>query len=168
MITVYIDMDGVVADFDGYAEKCVGYKSPNGKRYPQEDWYKIVSDGRFYSKLEKLPWADKLISDICTLACQYSFEYKFLSAVPTQNDCPYAFQDKIDWVRKHYGDIDVFFGPYSDDKQIRCQTGDVLIDDRPSNIAQWEEVGGYAIHHIDDAENTIKLLKEHLNDFPRV
>ena len=36
MITVYIDMDGVVADFDGYAQECLGYRNPNGKRYPKK------------------------------------------------------------------------------------------------------------------------------------
>ena len=170
MITVYIDMDGVVADFDGYAEKCLGYRNPNGKRYPEEDWYKLVADGRFYLGLNKLPWADYLISEICRLASmsKYAFDYKFLTAVPNGNDCPYSFQDKIDWVRKHWGNIDVFFGPYSQDKAIRCTSQDVLIDDRPKNIEEWNNAGGKGIHFIDDAEGTIKKLQEHLNDFPGV
>ena len=38
MATIFLDIDGVVADFDAYAEPIVGYKSPGGKHYNDEDW----------------------------------------------------------------------------------------------------------------------------------
>ena len=40
MKTIFLDMDGVVADFNAYAKELVGYTAP-GKRYPEEDWDKI-------------------------------------------------------------------------------------------------------------------------------
>ena len=41
------------------------------------------------------------------------------------------------------------FGPYSKDKHQHCEPGDILIDDRSSNIEEWRAVGGIAIHHVD-------------------
>jgi hypothetical protein len=36
----------------------------------------------------------------------------------------------------------VFIGPRSHEKVKRCQFGDILIDDRLSNITEWNEAGG--------------------------
>ena len=40
------------------------------------------------------------------------------------------------------------FGPYSKDKWQHCNAGDILIDDRQSNIDEWRAAGGIAIHHV--------------------
>ena len=40
MTTVFIDMDGVVADFDGYIDRTLGVKSNNGFMIDQGDWAK--------------------------------------------------------------------------------------------------------------------------------
>ena len=41
------------------------------------------------------------------------------------------------------------FGPFSKDKHVHCQPGDILIDDRASNIEEWSAAGGVAILHTD-------------------
>ena len=63
MTTVFIDMDGVVADFDGYAERTLGIKSKPGIRFDQEDWYRLRDhSNRIYSILPVLPNAYSLVS----------------------------------------------------------------------------------------------------------
>jgi uncharacterized protein YfaT (DUF1175 family) len=51
-------------------------------------------------------------------------------------------------------------GPFSHDKQKWCKPGDILIDDRPSNIEEWTGVSGIAIYHTGDVDKTIKTLNE--------
>jgi hypothetical protein len=49
------------------------------------------------------------------------------------------------------------FGPYSKDKHMHCQPGDILIDDRLSNVEEWRTAGGIAIHH-DNIDATLYEL----------
>ena len=52
MATIFLDMDGVVADFDAYAKEILGYSTPGGKRYPVDDWAKISANPRFYRQAD--------------------------------------------------------------------------------------------------------------------
>jgi hypothetical protein len=58
----------------------------------------------------------------------------------------------------YYPNIPIFFGPFSKTKSDRCEPGDILIDDRLSNITAWMGRGGRAILH-RDYETTLSKLK---------
>jgi 5'(3')-deoxyribonucleotidase len=75
------------------------------------------------------------------------YDLKFLTAVPKGNDVPWAFNDKVQWAQSYFPSIPVFFGPFSKDKHVHCRPGDILIDDRLSNIEEWRAASGIAIHH---------------------
>ena len=49
-------------------------------------------------------------------------------------------------------------GPFFRDKQNWCKPGDILIDDKWTNIEQWYAKGGIAIFHEGDFDITIKNL----------
>ena len=159
MRTLYLDMDDVIADFRGYATKLLG-KVQEGEKWSHEDWIKLRSNERIYRDLDKTTEADELIQ-FCTEFCNTnSYRMLFLTAVPKGNDVRWAFYDKVLWAQKHYPDIPVMFGPFSKDKQVHCNHGDILIDDRPSNIKEWKESGGIAIQHdYGNVELTIEQLK---------
>ncbi len=82
-----------------------------------------------------------------------------MTAVPKGNDIQYAFFDKVEWAQKYFPGVPVFFGPYSKDKYQHCKVGDILIDDRISNIEEWRAAGGLAIHHVDINSTLIELSK---------
>lgn len=145
MKTVYIDMDGVVADFDGAAQAILGGDCRVDDRYPEQVWMQVRAHQRIYRDLELCRDAKTLVDGVRVLADQHDLRVLFLTAVPKDNDFPWAFFDKMSWAQKHFPDIPVWFGPYSVDKQIRAQCDDVLIDDRASNIEEWEAQGGYGI-----------------------
>jgi 5'(3')-deoxyribonucleotidase len=163
MKTIFLDMDGVVADFDKYANEILGYSTPGGKRYPLEDWAKISANPRFYRHLDLCPYADLLVNTVWKLAKQHGYEVKFLTAVPRANDVPYCFQDKVEWAKENFPEIPVWFGPYSHDKQVHCRPGDVLIDDRDDNINDWNSAGGIGILHQGDVTRTIDQLRQLFN-----
>ena len=154
-------MDGVVADFDGYAEPIVGYRTPGGIRYNDPDWKKIAANERLYLTLDKCANADRLVDAVRNLSKDYNYDIIFLTAIPRQNDVPWVFWDKIQWCDLHYPHIPVWFGPYSHDKHVHCQSGDILIDDRASNIHDWNSAGGIGIlHHDTTIDSTLEQLKQ--------
>ena len=157
-------MDGVVADFDGYAEPIVGYRTPGGIRYNDPDWKKIAANERLYLTLDKCANADRLVDAVRKLSKDYNYDVVFLTAIPRQNDVPWVFWDKIQWCGLHYPHIPVWFGPYSHDKHVHCQPGDILIDDRASNIHDWNSAGGIGIlHHDTTIDNTLEILYRSVN-----
>jgi 5'(3')-deoxyribonucleotidase len=157
--TIFIDMDGVVADFDAYAQSILGYSTTGGKRYPLEDWAKISANPRFYYELETCRFADVLV-DACL---ELSNDVKFLTAIPRANDVPWSFTDKVLWAQERWPNIPVWFGPYSHDKHLHCSPGDVLIDDRDDNINDWNRAGGIGILHQNNIAETIVELRKIAN-----
>lgn len=158
MRTLYLDMDGVVADFDEYAMRTLGVP-PSGGIYTDDIWKQLAANPRIYRELKKTPYADALV-EYSRQFCKsnYQWELKFLTAVPKGNDVPWAFYDKMTWALFFFPDIPVMFGPFSKDKHRHCQPGDILIDDRRSNIEEWQAAGGMGILHTS-FENT----KDHLD-----
>ena len=159
MTTIFLDMDGVVADFDRHARSILGYATPGGKRYPLEDWAKISENPRFYRHLEICDHADLLVNSVWQTAKKHGYDVKFLTAIPRANDVPWCFQDKVEWAKDWFPEIPVWFGPYSHDKQHHCQPGDILIDDRDDNVLAWNTAGGIGILHRGDVTATIEQLR---------
>lgn len=157
MNKLYLDMDGVVADFDEYAYRTLGIGPAQGI-YPENIWQKLAENKRIYRDLIKTTYADVLLENCIEFCKNNNYELLFLTAVPKGNDIPYAFFDKVNWARTHFQNIPVLFGPYSKDKYLHCNGNDILIDDRVSNINAWTTAGGIAIHHTD-IETTLKHLK---------
>jgi hypothetical protein len=145
---IYLDMDDVVADWRTAAEEFLQLKFPNGDqwaRIPDEKWQELKRNSRFYRDLPLKEDADQLV-DFCLRVKERGLveDVRFLSAIPHNNDMPWSIQDKVWWAHDHFEGIPVFLGPYSHDKQTHCQPGDILIDDRTSNCAEWEAAGGRA------------------------
>lgn len=157
MNTLYLDLDGVMADFDRYAFQIAGIP-PMGGVYDAEQWAQITADPRLYRDLPKTHYADQLFKYCRDFCRRENFRLIFLTAVPKGNDIPWAFYDKVMWCLARYPDVPVHFGPYSVDKYLHCQPGDILIDDRESNITAWQSAGGIGILHTGRLEKTIEQL----------
>jgi len=155
-------MDDVVADFKAYARQALG-KTQNGEKWPHEDWIRLRDNPRLYRDLEPTAEAAALIEHCRQLRDHHGLDLMFLTAVPKGNDVHWAFYDKVLWAQKYFPDIPVMFGPFSQDKHMHCQPGDILIDDRTSNCQEWQQAGGIAIQHRGDLVKTIQSLTTILN-----
>jgi len=153
-------MDGVVADFDTFAEEILGRKIGWGttQDLSNEEWVKLASVDRLYYQLPLMPDATKLVAYVKSLSTR--FNVGFLTAIPRRTTIPSAQADKQAWVDKYFPGMRMDIGPFSHDKQKWCAPGDILVDDRPSNIEQWKEAGGFAIYHTGDVDATIKRINE--------
>ena len=147
---IYIDMDDVVADFSGYVnQKCNTNLEVGHGMVPFEHWrYLCQYHPRMFRDLEPnlefindgYEWIRDKFNDN---------QISFLTALPVggQWDWRYAAQDKIDWIRDHFGNRhNIFFGPYTYDKRHFCRSADdLLIDDRDNICREWIYEGGTAI-----------------------
>ena len=161
MKTLFLDMDGVVADWMTGAAKVVGYEMADPQAYyPPEDWAKVRENQRMFRHLPKMKHADQMVDIARKFRDQCGWELLFLTAVPHYNDIHWAFWDKVLWVQDYYPDIPVHFGPYSGDKAKHCKPGDILVDDRPSNIEEWNNAGGRGIEVKFGELNYIAAMEE--------
>lgn len=162
--TFYLDMDGVVADWESAAAEFLGrpMRDPDTLthyRNTVEEWARIKTQTRFYRTLPLMQRVEELVH----LARQYrdtlGWQLLFLTAVPAKDDIHWAFYDKVLWAQDHFPDIPVHFGPHSYDKFKHCSAGDILVDDRPDNCAQWREAGGTAFKvNANDLGSVLDLI----------
>jgi len=159
MNTIFLDMDGVVADFDSFVTKLLGREISWHANHDlsTEEWDKLASVDRLYYNLELMPNATKLVGFCKSLESRYRVQ--FLTAIPRRTTMPTAEDDKREWVNKYFPGMKMDIGPYSGDKWKWCKPGDILIDDRPSNITDWSTKGtGIAIYHEGNVQTTINTL----------
>lgn len=141
-MNIYLDMDDVVADFTGYAKHVLQDNWVAGERLPMPQWLALSNNPHLYRDLAVKDGAVSLVSWCMCYAKFNNANVYFLSALPRNNDMPWAAYDKIMWAKHNFPEIPVFIGPYSKDKAQYAQPGDILIDDRASNCNEWELAGG--------------------------
>ena len=144
-LTIYLDMDDVVADWQGHVEQMLNYKFAKDERLPDGKWKRLKDNQRLYSELPLRKGANELVKFVTDYADATGSYVYFLSAIPKGNDMPWAPQDKVFWAQRYFPRIPVFLGPYANEKQMHCRNaGDILIDDRRSNCEEWIARGGRA------------------------
>jgi 5'(3')-deoxyribonucleotidase len=158
MTTLYLDMDGVVADFNEYAGTILNKQNIVDDRWPDDEWNILKENPRLYRNLKKTKEADTIVAFCKTYCKEKQYQLLFLTAVPKANDISWAFYDKVLWIQEYYPDIPVMFGPYSKDKHTHCTPGDILIDDRSSNINEWIDAGGIGLLY----KNNFDVIKHRL------
>ena len=167
--TFYLDMDGVVADWDTAASQFLNRPTRGAdprthyKNTPQE-WAQIKTQSRFYRTLPLMPRCGELVALARLYRDSLGWQLLFLTAVPKDDDVPWAFSDKVLWAQDNFPDIPVHFGPHSWDKHRHCAQGDILVDDRPDNCSQWISAGGLAVQVLDnDLGPAIREIRFDLN-----
>jgi 5'(3')-deoxyribonucleotidase len=161
---IYVDMDGVLADFFGEWKKLVGKDWRElGKDEIEPALKKIRDEDKFWLNIPLTSNAKKLLDIIK----QVKGDYKILSS-PLAND-PNSEPHKRKWIKKNLD----FFPPseviITKDKAKYATNPDgtpnILIDDYGVNIAAWEGAGGIGFKHKDHKfERTAKKLKAEIEE----
>lgn len=157
MNRLFVDMDGVLADFDTGYELSFGIRP--SKKDDNVDWKLIDNTPRFYENLPPMPDLDILWNWVSG----YDPHPIVLTGVPLSvKEAP---DNKIAWVRKHLGShVEVRCCP-SKDKCLHCSPGDILIDDWEKHMQKWINAGGIWITHTS-AHDTIRQLIQ-MNRYPQ-
>lgn len=157
---IYLDMDGVLADFEG---KCVELVGPEWvKEINQPGWGALNQFPDLYSLLDPMSDALELYKGCVELIGDKN-RVQCLTALPNRarDFFPNAAKHKIDWVHNHIDpSLRVHFGPFAKDKQYHVKHAhDVLIDDMYINIKQWRAAGGIGVEH-KNAKDTLQQLSD--------
>jgi hypothetical protein len=152
MPQIYLDMDGLIADYNAGLEdtaKELGVSIDDGKAI----WNKINSNPvEWWSNLKPIPEGMKIFNAI------KDKEPSILSAAGTNE---LTKQGKLEWLRKNglspYLKEIIFVNNKSAKKKY-AKGGNILIDDRPDNVAEWEMEGGTSFLFQNNANQIIKQL----------
>lgn len=150
---LYVDMDGVMADFDGAFPAVFGLD--HRTLADDEMWAKINSHPSFFRDLPLMPGALEFFHQVRLL------DPIILTACPKTNYAHVAGQKRAH-VREHLGahvTVLPVLGGYNKPLFMHSP-GDVLIDDWGKNCKAWEAAGGVAIKHEGDFNDTINRLTE--------
>lgn len=144
--TIYLDLDGVFADFEKKAIELVG-KKPKDMQ-PTEFWKELGKHDHVWRDLELMPGSRALYDAVMKIP---DVDVAFLTALPRPTGkMATAADDKKLWVKEHFGTeckVYTVVGGVNKAKYIQTPD-DILIDDTQKNIDAWTAAGGIGILHI--------------------
>ena len=148
---LYLDCDGVLADFERAATALFGMGSRQfEKRYgPPAFWKKIAAHPDFYGTLPLMPDAMRLFDAVRHL------DPVILTGLPRGN---WAAPQKVRWAAEHFPGTRIITCLAADKRQ-HAREGDILVDDTLKYRDLWTGAGGVFVHH-RDAESSIAELWE--------
>ena len=160
MRKIFLDLDGVFADFHRYVEKVCGFPYAEN---PEAVWKELDQIPCLFSKLDLLPGSLAMFHNIRVIAEEAGirdYQIEFLTALPRRTGrLGTAVWDKAEWVYMHISDYHhVNIVDHWSKKKHFCQPGDILIDDAWRNCLDWTDAGGIAIVH-DNVETTVSQLE---------
>jgi hypothetical protein len=159
---VYLDMDGVLADFDKRFKDLSGMgPSEFESKYGKNKFWDFIDEEHkvsFWVGIEPMPGAADLINAV------KDYNYELLTSPSVKKQ---SYLGKILWVRNHTGDIfpskpRINFKKAKEKHEIKPQLSktDILIDDREDTIGRWNAAGGTGIVY--------KNISQVLNDLAKL
>jgi hypothetical protein len=168
---VYVDMDGVIADFFGGVEKLYGvghWKELNAdnKLDLKQEVINRISGTDFFATLPEFPTADQLIDMVKKFT---GGTFSILTS-PLRGDQANSGKYKKIWIEQHIETPaqTIVTGrkeTYAKDKA--SGTPNILIDDRPVNIKRWQDAGGYGILYQANRDPLTKV-EQALNNYGKI
>ena len=145
---LYVDMDGVLADFETAAKKAVGVDRID-RIDQQELWDAVERRGpKFWENLKKLGDADEL----------WRFVKPYNPTILTSpSKSEWCIPGKKKWAKKHFGNVKVIC---EKKKAKYARPNTILIDDWNKQTKRFEAAGGIGIIH-KSAKATIEELKRY-------
>ncbi len=148
---LFLDCDGVLADFDEGARRLFGMSSDqfSAKHGRREFWRRIATTENFYGSLPEMRDARVLFGAVAHL------KPTILTGLPIGN---WAAPQKIAWATEHFPGVAIITC-MARDKHKHMAPGDVLVDDRENHRATYEDAGAVFVHHRDAADSVRQLAK---------
>ena len=148
---LFLDADGVLADFDLGARKLLG---ANPKAYIAKHgrgafWKQLAQAKNFYGTLPEMPDARRLFDAMQHLTPT------ILTGLPLGK---WAAPQKVEWAAEHFPGVPIITCMAAD-KHLHMHPGDVLVDDREKHRADYEAAGVVFVHHRNAEDSLSQLAK---------
>ncbi len=146
---LFLDADGVLADFDRGAKSLLGmspraFEAEHGRG---TFWKRLAGAKNFYGTLPEMPGARLLFDAVEHL------NPTILTGLPLGS---WAAPQKVHWAAEHFPGVPIITC-MARDKHKHMRAGDVLVDDRENHRAAYEATGVVFIHH-KNAEDSLRRL----------
>lgn len=149
---LYLDCDGVLADFEAGATAVLGLppRAFQDRFGPRRFWQKLAAAPDFYFSLPLMADATELFDAVRHL------EPIILTGLPRGG---WAADQKVRWAAHHFPGTEIIT-TMARDKHDHARQGDVLVDDLVKHQHLWEAAGGVFVHHTS-AASTIAALADY-------
>lgn len=140
---IFVDMDGVVSDFDGHVLELYG--KPMEQMTPEEQkqfWDEDCVSKRFFAN------APLIIEGLHLVRTLQSARYDLSFLTSTGGGAQHIeiAKQKLDFLQRHHlGHIPVAFATGTKSKASFAHSGAILIDDRQKVVDAFEQAGGTGI-----------------------
>ena len=150
MSQLFLDCDGVLADFDTAAELLFGQNSreAEAKLGTEEFWNRIRAMEDFYGRLPLLADARRLFEAVAHL------HPIILTGCPHGG---WAEPQKAAWAARHFPGVRIITCRSKDKRDSLKNRGDILVDDYLKYRHLWEEAGGVFVHHTSAQQSICSL-----------
>jgi hypothetical protein len=151
---LYLDCDGVLADFDRGAEQVLGVPPPVFEAHHGRArfWDRLAQAPEFFYRLPLMPGATELFAAVRHL------HPIILTGLPRGD---WAAAQKVRWAAHHFPGTKIITC-LAADKRDHCSAGDVLVDDTLKYRHLWEDAGGIFVQY----RNVRQVLDELAGLFP--
>lgn len=151
---IYLDMDGVLADFFAEYAKLAGVTSGSYRDIPpakQDPTLNLMVGTDFFHRLPKFPTADALVK----LALSYTPTYSICSS-PLRGDHANSEVHKRAWIKDNLTPqpAEIVITGMKEHYAVNPDgSPNILIDDRGTNIEKWRARGGIGIKYQADEDS---------------
>lgn len=147
---IFVDMDGVLSDFDGHA-RAHGKFNPDGST----KWDQL--DQNWWRTMPAYPGMKDFYESLRQIT-----NTRILTAPVSSSGC---YAGKAQWVEDMWPERGIFaildlIICRAEDKQLLARPHHILIDDRQKNIDEWVKAGGIGILHKGDYAATLVQVKQ--------
>jgi hypothetical protein len=148
---LFLDADGVLADFDGGARRLRGMtpREFEAKHGRGAFWKRLANARNFYGTLPEMPDARLLFDAVRHL------QPTILTGLPLGS---WAAPQKVEWAAAHFPGVPIITC-MARDKHKHMHPGDVLVDDRENHRKAYEAAGVIFVHHRNAADSLRQLAK---------
>jgi hypothetical protein len=171
-VSVFVDMDGVLADFQvEFLRKFGGSSNKDIDRIlAAKGWSGVGQEyPELFARLPEMPDASRLMSALLRLQTEGRIKIHILTALPNELINTRSREDKAAWIRKRYkylADENIHIVTRSQKQNFATvsnlqDVAPVLIDDFKKNIDEWRSAGGFGILHTS-AASSLNMLQTYL------
>ena len=152
MITLYLDMDGVLCNFDK------AYRAIDPEKVDRKKFRDAVFIHKIFEDLEFMPDTQELLNYVCKLE---NINIEILTSVGTYDEQQgnEAKMQKLHWLNKNNIPYRANFVRAKQEKANFAHDRAILVDDSIGCITPFAAKGGHAIHH-SRSSDTIQQIHD--------